>query len=135
VTSVLDASSVVAYLLGQGTETERAGMLGDAHAPELLDVQATHTLRGLLRAGKLELETAELARAELCQTAIRRHRDQALLARAWELRENFTIYDALYVALAEALEATLITRDAGLAKAVDGLVKVAGPGGRSRRRR
>jgi predicted nucleic acid-binding protein len=135
VTSVLDASSVVAYLLGHGTETERVGMLGDAHAPELLDVEATHTLRGLLRAGRLELETAELARSELGQTAIRRHRDQALLARAWELRENCTIYDALYVALAEALEATLITRDAGLTKAVGGLVNVAGPGGRSRRRR
>lgn len=134
-TSVLDASSVVAYLLGEGTDTERAGMLGDAHAPELLDVEATHTLRGLLRAGKLELETAELARFELGQTALRRHSDQALLARAWELRGNCTIYDALYVALAEALEAALITRDAALAKAVSGLVKVAGPGGRSRKRK
>lgn len=132
---VLDASSVVAYLLGEGSATERSAMLGDAHAPELLDVEATHTLRGLLRAGKLELETAERARSELGETAIRRYRDQALLSRAWELRENFTIYDALYVALAEALEATLITRDAGLAKAVGGLVKVAGPSGRSRRRR
>ena len=100
-------------------------MLGDAHAPELLDVEATHTLRGLLRAGKLEPETAERARVtELGETAIRRHRDWALMARAWELRENCTIYDALYVALAEALEATPITRDAGLAMAVGGLVEV-----------
>jgi predicted nucleic acid-binding protein len=92
-----------------------------------------HILRGLLRAGKLKLQTAERARSELSETAIRRHRDWALLARAWDLRENCTIYDAQYVALAEALEATLITRDGGLAKAVGGLVKVAGPSGRSRK--
>ena len=98
-------------------------MLGDAHAPELLDVEATHTLRGLLRAGKLEPETAERARTELGETAIRRHRDWALRLALGAPRE-LHIYDALYVALAEALEATLITRDAGLAKAVGGLVKV-----------
>jgi predicted nucleic acid-binding protein len=121
---VVDASSVVGYLLGEGTDTERSAMLGDAHAPELLDVEATHTLSGLSRAGKLEPATAERARTELGETAIRRHRDWALLTRAWELRENCTIYDALYVALAEALGATLITRDAGLAKAVGRLVKV-----------
>jgi len=121
---VVDASSVVAYLLGEGTDTERSAMLSGGHAPELLDVEATHTLRGLLRAGKLEPETAERARSELGETAIRRHRDWALLGRAWELRENCTIYDGLYVALAEALEATLVTRDASLAKAVGGLVKV-----------
>ncbi len=129
---MLDASSVVAYLIGEGTETERSGVLGDAHAPDLLDVEATHTLRGLLRAGKLELEIAERARSELGETTIRRHRDKALLARAWDLRENCTIYDALYVALAEALEATLITRDAGLAEVAGSLVEVAGPSGKSR---
>jgi predicted nucleic acid-binding protein len=113
---VLDASSVAAYLLGEGTETERSAMLGDAHAPALVDVEATHTLRGMLRAGKLGLETAERARSDLGQTAIRHHADRALLARAWELRETCTIYDALYVALAEALEATLVTRDGGLTR-------------------
>lgn len=125
---VLDASSVVAYLLGEGTDAEGGGMLGDTHAPELLDIEATHTLRGLLRGRKIDLQTAERARSELAQTGINRHRDAALLRRAWELRDRCTIYDALYVALAEALGATLITRDAGLARGVQSLVEVAAQG-------
>jgi predicted nucleic acid-binding protein len=122
---VADASVVVAYLLGEGTEVERGGMLGDAHAPALLDVEVTQTLRGLLRRGKIDLATADVAREELGQLRARRHPDAALLDRAWELRDRCSTYDGLYVALAEALDATLLTRDARLVRAVDGLVGVA----------
>jgi predicted nucleic acid-binding protein len=121
---VVDASSVVAYLLAQGSEPERSAMLGDAHAPSLVDVEATHTLRGLVRGSKISLAIAELSRGDLSQLAIRRHPDVALLPRAWELRDVCTTYDALYVALAEALDASLLTRDARLAQAVDDLVDV-----------
>ena len=121
---VIDASTVVAYLLGHATEAERIALLGDAHAPALLDVEVTHTLRGLRRAAKLDLPIAERGRAELVQLRVRRHRDAALLRRAWELRDACSTYDALYVALAEALEAVLVTRDARLARGVDGLVDV-----------
>ena len=99
-------------------------MLGDVHAPGLIDVEVTQTLRGLLRGSKLELAAADRARAELTQTGIRRHPDERLLRRAWELRDVCTTYDALYVALAEALDAALLTRDARLARAVDGVVDV-----------
>lgn len=99
-------------------------MLGDAHAPSLVDVEATHTLRGLVRGSKISLAIAELSRGDLSQLAIRRHPDVALLPRAWELRDVCTTYDALYVALAEALDASLLTRDARLAQAVDDLVDV-----------
>lgn len=119
---VVDASSVVAYLLGEGTEAERRGMLGDAHAPGLVDVEVTQTLRGLLRASKLDFATAELGRVELAELGVRRHPDVRLLRRAWELRDVCTTYDALYVALAEALDAALLTREARLAHAVEGLV-------------
>jgi predicted nucleic acid-binding protein len=123
---VIDASSVVAYLLGEGTEGEREAVLGDVHAPNLVDVEATQTLRGLVRGSKLSLEYAERSRAELTQLRVQRHPDASLLRRAWELRDVCTTYDALYVALAEALDATLVTRDARLAAAAGRLVDVRG---------
>lgn len=121
---VVDASSVVAYLLGGGSDAERGGILGDVHAPALVDVEVTQTLRGLLRGAKVDLTSVELGRVELAQLAVRRHPDARLLRRAWELRDVCTTYDALYVALAEALDATLLTRDARLARGVEGLVDV-----------
>jgi predicted nucleic acid-binding protein len=124
VTFVVDASTVVAYLLGEGSEAERAAMLGDVHAPHFVDVEATQALRGLLRGTKIDLTTAERGRVELQELGVRRHPDVRLLRRAWELRDTCTTYDALYVALAEALDATLLTRDERLARAVGPLVDV-----------
>jgi predicted nucleic acid-binding protein len=126
---VVDASSVVAYLLGEASDAERGAMLDDVHAPGLIDVEVTQTLRGLLRGSKVELGTAELGRAELAELGVRRHPDLRLLRRAWELRDVCTTYDALYVALAEALDAPLVTRDSRLAQGVDGLVDVIVPPG------
>jgi predicted nucleic acid-binding protein len=103
VTWIVDAAVTVAYLLGDATEAEREATLGGAHAPDLVDVEVTHTLRSLLRASKIDLVTAELSRDELRQLAVRRHPPRcSLLGRSWELRDVCTTYDALYVALAEA---------------------------------
>lgn len=121
---VVDASVTVAYLLGMAFAAERDTMLGDVHAPALLDVEVTQALRGLLRAHKIDLGTAELGRDELTQLGVRRHPDARLLRRAWELRDVCAVYDALYVALAEALDAALITRDAPLARGVSTIVEV-----------
>lgn len=126
-TWVADASVAVAYLLGEASDVERAGMRGDVHVPALLDVEVTQTLRGLVRAAKLDLRRAQLGRDELGQLAARRHPDAVLLPRAWELRDICTIYDGLYVSLTEALDATLITRDRRLARGAGGLVEIAGP--------
>lgn len=123
-TWIVDASVTVAYLLGDATEAEREAMLGDAHAPALVDVEVTQTLRSLLRASKIDLVTAELSRDELRQLAVRRHPDAHLLGRSWELRDVCTTYDALYVALAEALGAALVTRDGRLARGVSAIVDV-----------
>lgn len=117
---VVDASTTIAYLLGEGSSVEQEAMLGEAHAPALLDVEVTHTLRGLLRGGKLEPSSAETGRVDLADLRVRRHPDTALLARAWDLRDVCTTYDGLYVALAEALGATLLTRDARLARGLAG---------------
>lgn len=114
--SVADASVIVAFLLGDGSGEERDAMLADVHAPALVDVEVTQTLRGLLRAGKIDLVTADLGRTELADLPIRRHPDAALLRRSWELRNVCTTCDGLYAALAEGLDATLITRDARLAR-------------------
>lgn len=121
---VVDASSIVAYLLGEGSDAEREAILGDAHAPCLVAVETTQTLRNLVRAAKLDVATAEAALADLERLSIRRHPDARLLRRAWELRDVCTTYDALYVALAEALDAALVSRDATLARAVERLVDV-----------
>lgn len=121
---VVDASVTVAYLLGAASDAERQALLADAHAPTLVDIEVTQTLRGLLRASKINLETAEIGRGELRQLAVRRHPDAHLLGRSWELRDVCTTYDALYVALTEALDATLITRDGRLARGVAAIVDV-----------
>lgn len=123
-TWVADASVTVAYLLGQASDSERTAMLGDVHAPALLDVEVTQTLRGLLRAAKIDVAAAELGRDELRQLGVRRHPDVYLLDRCWDLRDACTVYDALYVALTEALDATLVTRDKRLARGVAGIVRV-----------
>lgn len=102
-------------------------MLDHVHAPALVDVEVTQTLRGLLRAAKIDLRTAELGRVELKQLGIRRHLDADLLRRAWELRDVCTICDALYVGLTEALDATLITRDARLARGAGAIIDVVTP--------
>lgn len=117
--SVTDASVIVAFLLGEASREERDAMLGEVDAPALLDVEVTQTLRGLLRAGKIDLVTADLGRVELADLPIRRHPDAALLRRAWELRDVCTTYDGLYAALAEGLDAPLITRDMRLARGLD----------------
>lgn len=124
-THVVDASSVVAYLLGESSEAERDGILGEVHAPALVDVEVTQTLRGLVRGSRIDLATAELGRVDLGQLGVRRHPDASLLRRAWELRDVCSTYEALYVALTEALNATLLTRDGRLAQAVERLVDVA----------
>ena len=67
---------------------------------------------------------AESSRAELSRLGVHRHPDERLLRRAWELREICTTDDALYLALTEALGATLMTRDAGLADAVNRYLEV-----------
>lgn len=121
---VLDASTVVAYLLGEATDGEYASMRADAAAPELLDVEVHQVLRGLLRGGVIVESRAAIARVDLAELSLRRYPDAALLSRCWELRDRCTVYDALYVALAERLGARLVTRDARLARAVADLVDV-----------
>lgn len=64
-----------------------------------------------------EARSRDAARA-LLDLPITRYPTLPLLDRAWTLRHNFSAYDAMYVALAEALETSVVTADAPLARAI-----------------
>jgi predicted nucleic acid-binding protein len=118
---VVDASALLEFLLQTplGTRVE-ARLLRDEdefHSPHLVDVEVTQGLRRLVRAGELSPNRAADAIADLADLDLYRHSHFDLLARAWKLRENITAYDAMYVALAEALDAPIVTCDTPLAKA------------------
>lgn len=87
------------------------------YAPELIDLEVASAIRRLLAARKLSPERAHAAIKDLRELPLRRVSHRPLLARCWELRDNSTIYDAAYIALAEALRAPLVTADARLANA------------------
>ena len=85
-------------------------------APELLDVEVLQALRRLDKDGAIPSSRADVV--ELLQALrIRRYRHQSLREALWSLRKNMTAYDSAYVALARLLDATLVTRDAKLARA------------------
>lgn len=118
---VLDASSVVELVLRLPGGDAVARRLDQAesslHAPHLLPLEVVQTIRCL---SALRLITPDLAAAALVDVAdldvvLYEHND--LLPRIWDLRHNLTAYDASYVALAEVLDAPLLTFDARLAAA------------------
>jgi len=117
---VVDASVVVTALADDGLDGDRARdrLRGERlAAPHLLDLEVTSAWRRLVAAGELDERRAQLALADLQGLRVDRVRHGTLLDRCWELRGNFTVYDAAYVAIAELLEVTLVTADAKLAKA------------------
>lgn len=112
---VLDASAMVEALIGCEVADELLDALtGDVHAPHLLDVEVLSVLRGLLLGGRLDPAVAEEARRDHFEFAINRHEVAPLADRIWQLRHQYTSYDAAYLALAEALDAPLYTCDAKL---------------------
>lgn len=115
----VDSSAVIAALVGSDAEPALIARLGEAelHAPHLLDAEVLHALRGLVRGRQLTLDRANDARLDFASLTVLRYPLEPLAARAWELRDNLTVYDAMFVALAEQLDAPLVTCDARLARA------------------
>ncbi|SDX94253.1 Predicted nucleic acid-binding protein, contains PIN domain [Modestobacter sp. DSM 44400] len=116
---VVDCSALVDVLSGAaGTEELRARLAGDElSAPQLLDYEVVSALRGMLRRGSITAGRAANVLTDYQSLAVERWpADDALRRRALQLRDDVTAYDAAYVALAEALDCPLITRDARLAR-------------------
>jgi predicted nucleic acid-binding protein len=112
---VVDASAITELLLQTelGTRVERRLYESDEdlHAPHLIDVEVLSALRRLVRTGEVRPERAEAAIEDLASLRLSRHAHLDLATRVWELRQNFTAYDALYLALAESLNAAVVTCD------------------------
>ena len=116
---MVDSAAVVDALTGlSAADRLREHLAGEElHAPALVDFEIVSALRGLLRAGQLSAGRAQDAVTDLDDLPIRRWPFvDALRRRALQLRENLSAYDAAYVALAEALECPLVTRDARLGR-------------------
>jgi predicted nucleic acid-binding protein len=117
---VVDASVLVVAVADDGPDGDNArGRLRGERlaAPDLADLEVASVLRRQLRTGAIDSRRAALALADLAAMPLQRASHRPLLARCWELRDNLTIYDAAYVALAEALAVRLLTGDRRLAGA------------------
>ena len=87
------------------------------HVPHLVDVEVAQALRRYVREGELDPAAAAAAIDDLRDLDLQRHAHEPLLNRIWQLRQNLTAYDAAYLALAEALDAVLLTCDGRLTRA------------------
>jgi predicted nucleic acid-binding protein len=117
---VVDASCLVEILIGGPLAQEVERRLlddGDHVAPHIIDVETFGIIRRLRISNAIDETLAALAIEDLRLWPGERFGHRALLDRAWELRENVRGWDAMYVALAEILEAPLLTLDGRLARA------------------
>jgi predicted nucleic acid-binding protein len=117
---VVDAS-VLVELLGDGQHADEAAERIDIEehtlwAPHLVDAEVGHALRRSVRLGKLTADAAGRALWEVEDLPVERVEHELLVHVAWDLRHNFSFYDALYVALALMLDEPLLTFDARMAR-------------------
>ncbi|HEX9031619.1 MAG TPA: type II toxin-antitoxin system VapC family toxin [Streptosporangiaceae bacterium] len=119
---VLDASVVVDALvtLGPAGDLARAELreLTELQVPAIFAAEVTSALRALVRGGALSPVRAGTALSDVLSVRTLTYTFEPFARRAWELRENLTVYDAWYVALAERLDTELVTADRRLAGAV-----------------
>jgi len=125
---IVDASAAVDWLLqtpaGRRIENRIYARNESLHAPNLLDLEVTQVMRRLVQQGVLAANRADEAIRDLLDLRIHRYPHLPFLGRIWQLRHNFSTYDAAYIVLAEALRGTLITRDRRLASAAGHATKI-----------
>ena len=118
---VLDASAVIELLLGTeaGIAVRRrvSRRTESLHAPHLMDVEVAQVLRRYHARGAIGEDRGREALEDLGDLDVARYPHDPLLPRVWQLRANLSAYDAVYVALAEALAAPLLTLDRRIASA------------------
>jgi predicted nucleic acid-binding protein len=113
---VVDASAAIAALLNAGPA--RTALSDEAvHAPHLIDSEVAQALRRLVLRRSLGADDGWAALDSWRRLGIIRHSVGGLLDRVWELREDVSAHDASYLALAEALDCSLLTADARLGRA------------------
>ena len=119
---VLDASALVEVILrtpiGSAIEQRIVASAETLHAPHLIDIETTHVLRRYVAKGSIDAKRGREAIDDVASLSLRRYGHAGLLPRVWEMRNNLTAYDAVYVALAQVLNAPLLTCDRRLAAAV-----------------
>jgi predicted nucleic acid-binding protein len=116
---VIESSAMVDALVDDPADPELLALIAgsDLHAPSLIDYEVANALRGHLLGGKLAEEQLEDATEDFTALHIERYPLSAMIRDVLDLRDNFTVYDAAYVVLAQALEVPLITVDGKLAAA------------------
>jgi predicted nucleic acid-binding protein len=119
-TLIVDSSAVIAALVSSGPDGDWSRTTfrdQDLAAPTLMVYEVANVLRRHAAASLIARDSADAALELLLAMPIRNADFHGLARRAWELRHNFTIFDASYIALAEAMDATLVTLDRRLTRA------------------
>jgi predicted nucleic acid-binding protein len=118
---IVDASAIIEWLLQTPTgikiEKRIFSPRVPLHAPHLLDVEVAQVLRRYVRDKTIPAQRGQEALEDLADLSLHRYPHDFLMPRVWELRATLTAYDAVYVALAELLEAPLVTCDGRIASA------------------
>jgi predicted nucleic acid-binding protein len=116
---------LVLWTLGASTIKQRLFRRGESlHAPHLVDLEVAHAVRRLAANGLVEQTRAFQALQDHADIRMFKYPHHDLLTRIWELRHNLTAYDAAYIALAEMLDAPLITRDKAFASSTGHNVQI-----------
>jgi predicted nucleic acid-binding protein len=117
---VVDASVFVEFFReGEHAEVVDELLHAEEHAlwaPHLVDAEIGHALRRAVRRGEMDAEVAGESLWEIDVLPVERVGHEQLVHVAWDLRDNFSFYDALYIALALMLDEPLLTLDARLAR-------------------
>ena len=117
---VLDASAVLDLLLatpeGRAVDLRLQAAGEEVAAPHVLDLEVAQVLRGMVARRELAPERADRALDDLTRLPVVRYPEEVLLPRVWSLRQWATACDAAYLALAEALDAVLLTSDRRIAE-------------------
>ena len=118
---VLDASGAVELVLNTAAGKRIANRIDDPaesiHAPHLIDVEVAHVLRRYALLGVLSAARCKRALGQWRELDVERYSHGLFLDRMWQLRHNVSAYDAVYVALTEALSTVLVTGDGRLLRA------------------
>ncbi len=108
---VVDASAAVSALLNDGPA--RRAILGQQlHVPHLIDMEVASGLRRQVAGGNIDSDAGWTALDTFRRLGMTRYPAGGLLERVWQLRDNVSAYDAIYIALAEDLDCALLTSDA-----------------------